>query len=252
MMHASACFRSAGVVRGLTYNALASLGGRFLFVSFSGNDSRSLAAHQLIHATNLVWCALWASPCLITTPPHHHCCLTLILFPRPLPTPTHPPASASCLPSSLSTNQAQRYVRPPSIPPPHISLCLAVVHQWVLALAPAAADAVGATGGADCRGCACSVCVDETSQAPFPLPALRVPPNQPKPTLTHPLHIPPPLHTVHLPLLLQVIMGGGNGAKSASKRERNAKAKGPEAKSILKDKEKMMSQMCMICRVSSM
>jgi len=45
-------------------------------------------------------------------------------------------------------------------------------------------------------------------------------------------------------------MGGGNGAKSASKRERNAKAKGPEAKSILKEKEKMMSQMCMICRVS--
>lgn len=46
-------------------------------------------------------------------------------------------------------------------------------------------------------------------------------------------------------------MGGGNGAKSASKRERNAKAKGPEAKSILKEKEKMMSQMCMICRVRS-
>eukprot|EP00624_Nannochloropsis_granulata_P001541 evm.model.NODE_17594_length_8172_cov_15.400881.1 len=46
-------------------------------------------------------------------------------------------------------------------------------------------------------------------------------------------------------------MGGGNGAKSASKRERNAKAKGPEAKSILKEKAKMMSQMCMICRVSN-
>ncbi len=44
-------------------------------------------------------------------------------------------------------------------------------------------------------------------------------------------------------------MGGGNGAKSAKSRERNAKAKGPEAKSILKEKEKMMSHMCMICRV---
>ncbi|GAB5035026.1 duf1909-domain-containing protein [Nannochloropsis oceanica] len=47
-------------------------------------------------------------------------------------------------------------------------------------------------------------------------------------------------------------MGGGNGAKSASKRERNAKAKGPEAKSILKEKAKMMSQMCMICRATFM
>ena len=45
-------------------------------------------------------------------------------------------------------------------------------------------------------------------------------------------------------------MGGGNGAKAANKRERNAKAAGPQAKSILKDKEKMMSHQCQICRVS--
>lgn len=36
-------------------------------------------------------------------------------------------------------------------------------------------------------------------------------------------------------------MGGGNGAKSAKARERNAKAAGPKANSILKEKDKMVS-----------
>lgn len=35
-------------------------------------------------------------------------------------------------------------------------------------------------------------------------------------------------------------MGGGNGAKSAKARERNAKAAGPKANSILKEKDKMV------------
>lgn len=44
-------------------------------------------------------------------------------------------------------------------------------------------------------------------------------------------------------------MGGGNGAKAATKRARNMKDAGPKANSILKDKEKMMNIVCSICRV---
>ena len=44
-------------------------------------------------------------------------------------------------------------------------------------------------------------------------------------------------------------MGGGNGAKAATKRARNMKDAGPKANSILKDKEKMMNIVCTICRV---
>ena len=44
-------------------------------------------------------------------------------------------------------------------------------------------------------------------------------------------------------------MGGGNGAKAATKRARNMKDAGPKANSILKDKDKMMNIICGICRV---
>lgn len=47
-------------------------------------------------------------------------------------------------------------------------------------------------------------------------------------------------------------MGGGNGAKSAKSRERNAKDAPKEAKSILKEKGKLMNIQCMVCRMPFM
>jgi anaerobic selenocysteine-containing dehydrogenase len=44
-------------------------------------------------------------------------------------------------------------------------------------------------------------------------------------------------------------MGGGNGAKAAKARERNKKAEGPKANSILKEKDKMLNIVCGVCRV---
>ncbi|CAH7688097.1 At2g23090 like protein [Phakopsora pachyrhizi] len=42
-------------------------------------------------------------------------------------------------------------------------------------------------------------------------------------------------------------MGGGNGAKAAQKRERNAKASGAVAKSQLKVNEAAMNIQCKVC-----
>ncbi|VBB71583.1 Putative protein of unknown function [Podospora comata] len=43
-------------------------------------------------------------------------------------------------------------------------------------------------------------------------------------------------------------MGGGNGAKAAQKRARNAKDAAPKAASQLKSNEKAMSIICNICK----
>ncbi|PVF96276.1 DUF1909-domain-containing protein [Serendipita vermifera] len=45
-------------------------------------------------------------------------------------------------------------------------------------------------------------------------------------------------------------MGGGNGAKAAQKRERNAKAAGSSAKSTLKSNEAQKNIICNVCRQS--
>lgn len=45
-------------------------------------------------------------------------------------------------------------------------------------------------------------------------------------------------------------MGGGNGAKAAQKRERNAKAAGGTAKSQLKVNEKALNIQCVVCKAT--
>lgn len=45
-------------------------------------------------------------------------------------------------------------------------------------------------------------------------------------------------------------MGGGNGAKAAQKRERNAKDKGAAAKSQLKANEKALNIQCDTCKAT--
>ncbi|CAK7197370.1 hypothetical protein SEUCBS139899_000016 [Sporothrix eucalyptigena] len=45
-------------------------------------------------------------------------------------------------------------------------------------------------------------------------------------------------------------MGGGNGAKAAQKRERNAKNAGGVAKSQLKTNEKAMNIQCSVCKAT--
>ncbi|KJR85922.1 uncharacterized protein SPSK_09984 [Sporothrix schenckii 1099-18] len=45
-------------------------------------------------------------------------------------------------------------------------------------------------------------------------------------------------------------MGGGNGAKAAQKRERNAKDKAGAAKSQLKTNEKALNIQCFVCKAT--